>query len=81
MRQIIPTQEYILAQKKKFEAYDYYGIPYGIFDNNDESMLVQSQREKDIEDARLLILEGKQLPEELGNRILNYKKQNQNKEE
>ena len=80
MKQMIPTEDYIQAQQKKFEAYDYYGIPYGIFDGKEESMPMQSQREKDIEDARMLILEGKQLPQELEIRLLHYKKQIQNKE-
>lgn len=78
MREMVLDQSYILAQKRKFEAYDYYGIPYGIFDGNDDNSIEQSKREKDIEDARILIMEGKSLPKDLELRLLAYKENNKN---
>lgn len=67
-----PSKERIRSQQDKFKKYDYYGIPYGCFDGNDEGNF--SQYEQDCEEARLLILQGKELPEELAKRLLEYKK-------
>ena len=41
------------AQQIKFERYDYYGIPYGQFDTLENG---EGHKEKDREEARLLIM-------------------------
>lgn len=74
-KQIIPSQEQIEAQKTKFKKYDYYGIPYGYFDTSKDGEGYDSKKERDREQARLLIMSGKNIPKDLEIRLLEYKKQ------
>jgi len=67
---IIPTPEQGEQEERKFALYDTYGIPYGIFDG--EQYL--TQKDKDRSKAMLLIMQGKDLPEELKKKLLKYKK-------
>lgn len=66
------TQEQLAKQESKFKLYDCYGIPYGILDGDSEH--IDMQKELDIEDARLFIMQGKKLPKDLEIRLLGYKK-------
>ena len=70
-KRIKPSPEKIKFQQDKFKKYDYYGIPYGGFDASDEGST--SQMQQDQEEARLLILQGKEIPEDLTKRLLQYK--------
>lgn len=70
-KRIKPSPEKIKFQQDKFKKYDYYGIPYGGFDASDEGLT--SQMQQDQEEARLLILQGKEIPEDLAKRLLQYK--------
>ena len=74
-KQIIPTQEQVEAQQLKFKKYDYYGIPYGYFDTSKEGEGNTSKKERDRENARLLIMSGKSIPKDLETRLLQYKQQ------
>lgn len=74
-QKITPTNEQVKAQQIKFERYDYYGIPYGQFDTLENGEGHWSKKEKDREEARLLIMKGESIPKDLENRLLQYKKQ------
>mgnify|MGYP003315363815 FL=1 len=75
-QKITPTNEQVKAQQIKFERYDYYGIPYGQFDTLENE---EGHKEKDREEARLLIMKGESIPKDLENRLLQYKKQEHKK--
>lgn len=75
-KELIPTEEQIEQQQIKFKRYNYYGVPYGEFDGNDYGEGRLSQKDKDIEQARILIMAGKEIPKDLENRLLEYKKKN-----
>lgn len=70
-KRIKPSSEKIKFQQDKFKKYDYYGIPYGGFDGKNEDSISQVQQDQD--EARLLILQGKEIPENLAKRLLQYK--------
>lgn len=74
-RKITPTNEQAKAQQIKFERYEYYGIPYGNFDANKQGEGIRSKREKDREQARMLIMRGEKVPKELEDRLFGYKEQ------
>ena len=67
------TPEQIKKQNEKFRLYDYYGIPYGIFDESEtiENNKIESDREK----ARLMIMKGEDIPKELAEQLLKYKQE------
>jgi hypothetical protein len=71
-KEIIPTEEQVREQQWLFEQYDFFGIPYGILDGQDEGQL--TEKDIDREQAKLLISEGKTLPLDLQERLLLYKK-------
>lgn len=71
------TAEQREQQDRKFELYDYYGIPYGMLDNDNDIEI--SQKEIDREDARLLLMQGKKIPKDLEIRLLRYKQNDQQK--
>ncbi len=73
----IPTQEQVQDQIEKFKLYDYYGIPYGEFDDSGEENI--TQRDIDISKARLFISQKEKLPKDLEIRLLKYKQENQQK--
>lgn len=62
-----------LFQEKKFQLYDYYGIPYGIFDESGDDIM--GSVEEDRAKAKLLIMQGLEIPHELECRLLQYKQQ------
>lgn len=70
-----------LAQQSKlrFRLYDYYGIPYGCFDTDGDAgeELLFSEKQQDRERARTLILGMQDIPNELADRLLKYKEQDQ----
>ena len=70
-----------LAQQSKlrFRLYDYYGIPYGGFDTDEDAGegLFLSEKQQDRERARTLILGMQAIPKELADRLLKYKEQDQ----
>lgn len=70
------TEADIEAESLKFKQYEYYGIPYGYFDliEGTESL---TEKDKQRNEARLLILEGKSIPPELGDKLLEYKEQDE----
>lgn len=70
------TEEQLKEQDRKFRLYEMYGIPYGMLDSSksyelEDSIVVTEDRAK----ARLLIMQGLEIPEELKNRLLKYKQQ------
>lgn len=65
----LQTDEQIKDMDRKFELYDYYGIPYGIFDDARLDINV----EKDRTAAKLMIMQGITIPEDLEKRLLEYK--------
>lgn len=71
---IIPTKEEINAQKRKFELYDYYGIPYGQIDDSKEA---ETQKDLDRLQASIYIMKGEEVPQELAERLLKYKENNE----
>ena len=76
-REIVLTDEQQAQQKRKFDLYDEYGIPYGIFDGTHVGEQFRSQKDKDRDAARILIMQGKDIPEDLKERLLSYKNQEQ----
>lgn len=83
--QLIPSKEKVQQQINKFKQYDFYGIQYGNFDTpeyngeynegySDGEGRYYSDKEKDIEEARTLILQGEPIPNDLEQRLLSYKK-------
>lgn len=70
-----------LAQQSKlrFELYDYYGITYGGFDTDGDAGegFFLSEKQQDRERARTLILGMQDIPNELADRLLKYKEQDQ----
>lgn len=64
------TLEEIERHKEKERLYDYYGIPYGIFDEK----VISKQIERDWSKAIALIAKKEKIPEELEERLLQYKK-------
>jgi hypothetical protein len=75
---IIPTKEQVVVQQKKFEKYNYYGIPYGDFDTSKDGEGYSSEEEIDREKARLLIMKNEKIPKDLEIRLLKYKQQELN---
>jgi hypothetical protein len=73
--QIVPTEEQIKEQELKFEQYDYYGIPYGIFDDSNDGEGNLTKKDIDREKARLLIMKREIIPDDLKVRLLQYKEQ------
>ena len=69
------TLEEIERHKEKERLYDYYGIPYGIFDEK----VISKQIERDWSKAIALIAKKKKIPEELEKRLLQYKKNTKQK--
>ena len=78
-KEIKQTEQQKMFEKRKFERYDYYGIPYGMLDGDTDEG-TRTDREEDIEKARLLIMQGEEIPKELADRLLMYKEQESKKE-
>lgn len=64
------TKEDIDRRTRIHKMYDYYGIPYGVFD---ESKDISVPMEKDWNEAIILISEDKVIPKDLEERLLQYK--------
>jgi hypothetical protein len=67
---IQPSDEQVQIDESKFKQYDYYGITYGDFDTQDNS---SEQQQKDIAQARQLILNNEAIQADLSARLLKYK--------
>lgn len=65
------TPEQLQEQEARFKRYDYYGIPYGIIDDPEDEEITQI--EIDQVEAVTLILQGKEIPKDLEQRLLSYK--------
>ena len=74
------TQEQILITENREKLYEYYGIPYGIFDNSDKNKK-DIKIEKDRTIAQILIMRGEKIPQDLEKRLLMYKKRDKNSKE
>ena len=61
----------------KFSLYEFYGIPYGYFDYEEDTL--DYSRQSDINQARTLINLGEPIPEDLSKRLLEYKSKNKPK--
>ena len=72
-REMIATDEQVRERNAKFAKYEAYGIPYGILDDT-HGEGKRTSIDKDREQARLLIMQGKNLPKDLEERLLKYKK-------
>lgn len=79
--QMIPTQEQIEKEKEKFRRYDYYGIPYGYFDDLNMGEGYETEKDMDREEARFLIMKGENIPADLEKRLLYYKQQDMERQE
>ena len=64
-----PSQEELNKRKERERVYDYYGIPYGVFDENSTPKEV----ERDWSRAISLLAKGEKIPKELEERLLKYK--------
>lgn len=58
------------AYEKKLALYDYYGIPYLVFDGEEAEEHIR----KDRRDAVRIIETGGEVQEDLGRRLLGYKR-------
>ena len=65
------TEEQIAETERRENLYDYYGIPYGIFDGDEKED--STEIEKDRTEAQILIMQGKEIPKDLEERLLRYK--------
>ena len=74
------TKEQILITENREKLYEYYGIPYGIFDNSSEN-IKDIKIEQDRTTAQILIMRGEKIPQDLEERLLMYKKRNKNSKE
>lgn len=73
------TEEELKEQQARFDAYEFYGIPYGILDSeNEEKKEEDLNIEIDRNEARSYILQNKPLPEDLAKRLLAYKEKLEN---
>lgn len=74
--------EYSQEEKEKYlkkrELYDYYGIPYLVFDESSDN--VSKQIKIDRLTGMSLLAQGKPIPEDLGKRLLEYKKADEERE-
>ena len=68
------TEEQIAETERREKLYDYYGIPYGIFDGDENVDSIEI--EKDRTEAQILIMQGKEIPKDLEERLLRYKEEN-----
>lgn len=64
------TKEEKDRYEKKLALYDYYGIPYLVFDGEEAAEHIR----KDRWDAVRIIETGGEIPEDLGKRLLEYKR-------
>lgn len=66
----------------RLQRYDYFGIPYGGFDgwnSHSEGIFISEEHKRvceDAEQARMLILQELELPQELEDRLYKYKQDN-----
>ena len=67
------TEEQIAETERRENLYEYYGIPYGVFDG--EEKVDSNEIEKDRTEAQILIMQGKEIPKDLEERLLRYKKE------
>ena len=72
---IIPTEKEMNVQKRKFELFDYYGIPYGQIDDMKET---ESQKDLERLQASIIIMKGEDIPPDLAERLLRYKENDAN---
>lgn len=72
------TDEQIAETDRREKLYDYYGIPYGVFDGEKKN-IEESEIEKDRTEAQILIMQGKEIPHDLEKRLLKYKEEEKNK--
>lgn len=66
------SEEEIKMTEQKEKLYEYYGIPYGVIDGLEKEEK-ELAIEKDRTEAQILIMQGKEIPEDLGKRLLRYK--------
>ena len=64
------TPQEIKKANERIRKFEYYGIEYN---NLDGGELAESKKEKDRDEARILILMGKEIPKDLEERLLRYK--------
>lgn len=67
------TQEEYDERQRREELFDYYGIPYGVFDGGDK---LPDNIETDWSKAIALISKGQEIPKDLEIRLLDYKERN-----
>jgi len=70
------TNEQYEQRNKKFKLYEKYGIPYGTFDGTPEIDIQSFQKDKDRQTAISLIMQGKEIPEDL-KKLLHYKQEDE----
>jgi hypothetical protein len=63
------TKEELLEQQRIATQFQYYGLPYMVFDGP----AIPIEVEKDWSKASLLIIQGKPIPKALAKRLLKYK--------
>lgn len=63
------TKEEKDRYEKKLALYDYYGIPYLVFDGEEAEEHIRKDRMTDVR----IIETGGEVPEDLGKRLLEYK--------
>lgn len=71
-KELVATDEQMKERDEKFRKYEMYGIPYGILDDTCGEGK-RSSIDKDRETARILIMQGKDVPKDLEKRLLAYK--------
>lgn len=69
------SEEEIKMTEEKEKLYEYYGIPYGVIDGSEKDNK-DIEVEKDRTTAQILIMQGKEIPADLEQRLLQYKEEN-----
>ena len=63
------TNESTQAQMLRFQRYEYFGIPYTVFDGDGCG---DPDKQDCLDEAHLLIFQGKELPQELEDKLYKY---------
>lgn len=63
-----PTQEKINERNRREKLYEYYGIPYNVFDSEEDKEIVIYWAK-----AATMIIKGKEIPKDLESILLRYK--------
>ena len=73
------TPEQVADQERRFALYEEYGIPFGQLDGGDYyyGEIPSTQKQADRDEAQWMIITNKEIPEDLKERLLQYKREDE----